>query len=225
MITVYIYYLILPDDFTNTLDRWEKECFLYISSIFKKLTSNKYDGYMMYLYAWTTKKKLASKFESLHNMELFKGYEVEMTKSEYKEFKIRHEYARFKKQLVENYYPDDNGFMYITKAEAYDLHELSETFATDQLFDLSVWPGNMFKEEYHAALDRLRYTYYYGIQTVDDPTMIYDNDSYGISTDGYGDSIELYADSYICYLDLFRPLLRKGLIRREDLEVLPKEYE
>lgn len=225
MITVYVYYLTLSDKFEDSLSRFQKECFMYINSIFKKLVNKKYDGYIMYLYAWTTKKKNALRFECLHNMELFQGYEIEMTESEFENFESKHEWAKFKKQKVENCYPNDDGYMYTTKVEAYDLHETSQTFAVDQLFDLAVWPGDIFKEDTHAALDRLRFTYYYGTQVADDPTLIYDQDEYGLSTDGYGEALELYADAYICYLDLFRPLLQKGLIRREDLEILPESEQ
>ena len=176
----------------------------------------------MYLYAWTTKKKYAKRFEYLHNMELFTGYEISMTEKEFDEFKVKHAHAKFKKHRIENCYPDDDGYMYVTEIEAEDFHETAQTFATDQLFESSVWPGNMFQEKYHAALDRLRFTYYYASKSEDDLTVMYDQESYGLSTDGYGEALELYADAYICYLDIFRPLLRKGLIRREDLEVLPK---
>lgn len=222
MITVYVYYLTLLDGFEKSLNSFQKEAFMYVNSVFKKLVSKKYDGYIMYLYAWTSKKKHAERFERLHNMTLFHGYEISMTDSEFKEFKVKHEWAQFKKQMVENYYPEDDGYIYATKVEAYDLHELSQTFSEDQLFEVSVWPGDMFIDKYHVALDRLRYTYYYGIKATDDPTMIYDQDSYGLSTDGYGNALELYSDVYTCYLDLFRPILQKGLIRREDLEVLPE---
>ena len=221
--TVYVYYLTLPDNFSKTLDIWQRECFMYIQSIFKNLMCQRYDGYIMYLYAWTTKKKLAKRFEYLHNMDLFKGYDIEMTKDEFEKFKIRNEHARFKKQLVESCYPDDDGYMYITALEAEGLHETCEIFAIDRLFEEAVVPADIFKEKTHAALDRLRFTYYYGLQTAEDPTLIYGQDEYGVTTDGYGRILEFYSDTYICYLDMFRPLLRKGLIRREDLEILPEE--
>lgn len=166
--------------------------------------ANEYEyinGDIVFLYAWTNKKRLLNGFMNIHKSGLFTVIKKEFyDKDECDEFTLKY----VDDKLMEMVLRSSNGDNVIigTRDEYSNLRDSFSMFKFELLSEHATVNYTLFKSKYQIALDKLGYTTDYEYNFGDDIDFVSNNDSYNVTVLGNqkheccDDEVGLYAMLY-----------------------------
>ena len=206
--TVYIYYLSLPDNLKQHFPEEMVDSFREIEGSLKMLSKIYFENTQMwhYLYAYTDNVEYAKTFESVHDMSLFTRHKKKLDKSEFKKLAENNILAKL------DYYDvtvtKETVKMLCTKCELYDINDTFELMMDVIMSEYSRNEYLQFKDNYIEALDLLLYCTNNRLNGEDNEFYAY-NYSFGVTAEGYCRNVFPKPRVIQMYARYYKLLLRK----------------
>ena len=207
---VYIFYLNLPDDLHEEFDNEEVDRFYEVKDFLMRLTKyyNESLGRWYYLYAFTTNKKYANRFEDVHNMKIFTKKVVKLNDEDYKDFKK--ENITCKLQPYSYNVCDEKTKLICTKNEIISFEDDFPLIIDSEIAQCTESSYEAFKKPYRKHLDMLLYCLYHKTNEDDADDFYSYQYSYGITPENSTNSkVSLSPDVLSMYIRHFGILLKK----------------
>ena len=210
---LYMYYLMYPkyEEYSRERDSFEN----FIDFI-DPLPHTENDTHIIYLYAFTSKKKLAKEFESIHNMNKFTKKILSIDSEEYEEILSNNnmklaklDYMNIHRRSIRRSKPIEVTRLLCSEVEEEFLSDFMYAYLDEDLDNTTTWPYDMINPKYIPSLDILLYCtchkMYNGSE--DERDSVSYNWSFGSTCEGYGVQLSYDLNYLSIYMKTFMYIL------------------